>query len=437
MLDTISRELRTPEVRTKDKLSSLCLHQPVRNFAGAWIVAIAISCQSLQAQIPQAQVFPAQVFPAQTSQAMDPQSSDSAGILHLAGGVQRIARVAADDELPESLDRLNKSKGSRTQEEMDEIRYRAHGPYERENDRILKELAPLAKQVKESTFEVIASKYWVSMGVVISAEGYALTKASEIEDETDIKCRFNKNFSVTAEIVKIDKANDIALLKLAAGTYKPVTFANNEPVPGTILLTVGVRKDVVAMGVCSCESRSLIERGRGLLGVMPSETQKGILVSEVQNAARRAGIKDGDIIFQVQGRKVSKVPEFVNMIRRYQAGDELTVHTLRGDQEIVFKVVLGGQRIRGGMAPRFEAMNMLGTINSKRSTAFPWALQHDTPLMPEQCGGPLINLDGEVIGINIARGGRIKSFAVAGEQLEEVIQSFEIPKLSQPTTTPK
>ena len=106
----------------------------------------------------------------------------------------------------------------------------------------------------------------------------------------------------------------------------------------------------------------------------------------------------------------------------------MVITTQRGNQELVFKVRLGGRRTVGRMAPRFEAMNLLGSINSKRNDKFPWVMQHDTPLMPEQCGGPLVDLNGTAIGLNIARGGRIMSYAIMTPHLNKVIADFNIPE---------
>ena len=45
---------------------------------------------------------------------------------------------------------------------------------------------------------------------------------------------------------------------------------------------------------------------------------------------------------------------------------------------------------------------------SNRRGGFPSILQHDTVLKPSDCGGPLVNLEGQVVGINTAiiTGGR-------------------------------
>jgi len=61
---------------------------------------------------------------------------------------------------------------------------------------------------------------------------------------------------------------------------------------------------------------------------------------------------------------------------------------------------------------RREQMNRLGVGVSGRRDGFPLVLQHDTVLKPNDCGGPLVNLDGRVVGVNIARGGRVETYAI-------------------------
>jgi serine protease Do len=66
---------------------------------------------------------------------------------------------------------------------------------------------------------------------------------------------------------------------------------------------------------------------------------------------------------------------------------------------------------RGGPS-RSEFQNSLGGELSNLRTGFPTILQHDSVLAPEECGGPLVNLDGKVVGFNIARAGRVESYAI-------------------------
>jgi len=69
-------------------------------------------------------------------------------------------------------------------------------------------------------------------------------------------------------------------------------------------------------------------------------------------------------------------------------------------------------------------MNRLGTELSERAEGFQMALQHDTVLQPWQCGGPLVNLDGKAIGLNIARAGRTASYALPASLVQQIISGF-------------
>ena len=62
-------------------------------------------------------------------------------------------------------------------------------------------------------------------------------------------------------------------------------------------------------------------------------------------------------------------------------------------------------------------MNRLGVGVSGRRDGFPVVLQHDTVLKPADCGGPLVDLDGRAVGVNIARGGRVETYAVPSDVL--------------------
>ena len=63
----------------------------------------------------------------------------------------------------------------------------------------------------------------------------------------------------------------------------------------------------------------------------------------------------------------------------------------------------------------------MGSVLSNRRGGFPKILQHDTVIKPADCGGPLVDLDGKVVGINIARAGRSESYAIPSEAVRELL----------------
>jgi serine protease Do len=61
---------------------------------------------------------------------------------------------------------------------------------------------------------------------------------------------------------------------------------------------------------------------------------------------------------------------------------------------------------------REQAMDSITASLSKRRWNFSNGIQHDCAISAKDVGGPLISLDGRVMGINIARAGRIQSYAI-------------------------
>lgn len=87
-----------------------------------------------------------------------------------------------------------------------------------------------------------------------------------------------------------------------------------------------------------------------------------------------------------------------------------------------FRAGRGGGR---GGGDRQAQMNRMGTGVSVRADDFEAVIQHDTVLEPFQCGGPLVNLKGEAIGLNIARNGRVATYALPAELVLRIIDDLK------------
>jgi serine protease Do len=78
----------------------------------------------------------------------------------------------------------------------------------------------------------------------------------------------------------------------------------------------------------------------------------------------------------------------------------------------------------GSQVSRGYWMNRMSGRMSQRRAGFPQALQHDTVLEPEMCGGPVVNLAGQAIGLNIARAGRVETYAVPADVVKTLIREL-------------
>jgi len=71
-----------------------------------------------------------------------------------------------------------------------------------------------------------------------------------------------------------------------------------------------------------------------------------------------------------------------------------------------------------------QMLSARGGKLSDRRTDFPQALTHDAVIWAQDIGGPVINLDGEAVGINIARYGRTATYALPADYARQVIQQL-------------
>lgn len=70
------------------------------------------------------------------------------------------------------------------------------------------------------------------------------------------------------------------------------------------------------------------------------------------------------------------------------------------------------------------ALNWHSNPLSLRRESFPTVFAHDFRLRPEQCGGPVVDLSGNVVGLNIARADATRTLAIPADVLRMVIQEL-------------
>jgi serine protease Do len=180
------------------------------------------------------------------------------------------------------------------------------------------------------------------------------------------------------------------------------------------------------MGTYSVAPRTTKTGKQSRLGVDPDEVPGGVMVSEIlpNTSAYLAGLINGDIITSIDGDPIRSVSQLVNAIRKNAPGDTIRIEYLRNGVANTTKAILDSFDISGDRAKRYKMMSRLGAIPSRRADNFPSVFQHDAPLFPEQCGGPVVDLDGKIIGINIARNGRAATYAIPLENVQRLVQEF-------------
>lgn len=264
----------------------------------------------------------------------------------------------------------------------------------------------------------------VSLGTIVDADGWIVTKASELGEHPTVHLKDGRFF--TARLAKVDENYDLAMLKIDARQLPAAKLKEAEPITvGQWVATVGTSPLPIAVGVISVGNRKIPTRA-GMLGVQLEDAEDGVKVVTVlpESGAAHAGILKDDIIVSIAGKTIGTRDDVTGVIQKHRLGDQLRLLVKRGAREMEVIATLG-RRSASTQPTRAELMNAMGGPLSHRSVGFPTVFQHDTVLQPNECGGPVVNLDGQIVGINIARAGRTESYALPAHVVAGLLDELE------------
>jgi serine protease Do len=303
------------------------------------------------------------------------------------------------------------------------------------NPKVLAPFKSVVAKANESTVRVRCDDKDSALGTVVLADGFILTKASELRGAISVRLYDGTEYDAT--IVGRDKGTDLALLHVDVKDLKPITFSDSakEPV-GNWLIAASEKSDPVGVGIVSVKTRKLsefsdseiINHNKGYLGILltdsdPEDEDGKILGAKVKEvpangAAKKAGVKVNDIVVAIEGVKVAGRVALQEALDSSRPGEPVTITVLRDGEEKKLKVTLGGELTQKG---RGDIQNSMGSELSGRRTGFPAILQTDMVVDPKNCGGPIIDLNGNVLGICIARAGRVETWILPSENIRPLL----------------
>lgn len=175
------------------------------------------------------------------------------------------------------------------------------------------------------------------------------------------------------------------------------------------------------MGTISAARRPIPNKDTVYLGVVFGESCSFQEVVK-DGPAFQAGALAGDRIVALDGTPVSTLEDISPILSKKAIGEKLKLRVRREDREISYTVTLGSRRkALGDQVPETSNDEISGGFNKRRDD-FPMVLQHDTPSRFTLMGGPLLNLKGELIGMNIARVNRAENYALPIDVVQESVQ---------------
>lgn len=282
------------------------------------------------------------------------------------------------------------------------------------------------EQALSTTVRLTRNDKLIAMGGIVDARGYVLTKASDCVGAREAETSDGKKYRL--KIKKRDEKTDLALYQLLSeDRVFPVlqwNDANSTPTGSWVLSSYSMLKEI-RTGVTSGAPRKIGREG-GVMGVVlgaEGDAVGGVRITDVvpQAAAYKVGIRKGDVITKVDGRRVKERDQVVKFVGSNDPGDVVRIEVKRKSDLKTYNVTLGHRSVTFDLFNR--NLQMSGPV-SKRKDNFPMILQHDLPLPKNSMGGPLFNLQGECIGLNIARVDRVTIYALPSSQVLETLSKF-------------
>jgi len=300
----------------------------------------------------------------------------------------------------------------------------------------------IVEATRSSVVVVLNKGVAVGLGSVVGHEGWILTKASETPSEP--KCRLPDGKVVSARVVGVEPASDLALLSVRSTGLKPVQWATefNPPV-GTLLAAVGTTELPLAVGVVSVPRRDLdptvrrtntlplrIAAGRpeafgrpqpisgySLRAAFGLPRRTAYHLNAVSGLAWSSGVRPGDLLHTINGQPILVEEDLNTAVDNHMTGDVVPIRLERAGKMIDLRLALGPE-------PRIPDASF-------RADGFPTVIECAVPFYSYECGGPVVDLTGRTIGITIARVGLHGGMVIPGDCILRILQDLQAGRFTE------
>lgn len=302
----------------------------------------------------------------------------------------------------------------------------------------MKNLEPIVKKAAASTVHIWGSDgrrpRRIAYGTVVADGTEILTKWSEIEPYlNNLQVIGAKGKGTKAEVKGVYSAEDLAILTISkeaseAEGLLPVSWQVPKFSLGNFLVASRPDSKPGAFGVVAVLERNLRETDRAHIGIMIDIQYrgKGIRVADVQAeyGAAQAGIRAGDLILKIGGRDISGLQELKNALNEKRPGDQVSIQIDSAGKQKTLDVLLSNRPLLGQFAGgRLNTMERMGGEPNRVREGFSRVVQTDMKIQADQMGGPVVNLDGAVVGISMARADRTRTYLMPSDAVMALLQT--------------
>ena len=276
------------------------------------------------------------------------------------------------------------------------------------------------------------------LGTIVSNSGLVVAKESDLQ--LPMKARVGEKW-VTVELVSSDKKTDLALLQLMpeadmdfVSIQDVANPIDSEPVGQLILSVVKSSENAElesSLGTIMVQpqtfartaARQAVDFGMVLDSVAAAgqrSKRAGLKISRVypESIAAKAGLRNGDRLVSIDGTDVTDEKVLQRIAATVVGGQKVRFSIFRQGELLSFRVLLP-ERLplvwdRWGGGPFSGRRFTFGTV-----------IAHDSKIDPSDCGGPVIDLAGRFVGINVSRAMRTTTYAVPAKEIQRLVESYQ------------
>ncbi|MRT93213.1 S1C family serine protease [Ancylomarina sp. 16SWW S1-10-2] len=241
----------------------------------------------------------------------------------------------------------------------------------------------------------------------IASDGIIVSKSSMIIEDA-VRCKRKNGTFVKANVIGRSEENDLVFLKSDSLAEIQLTVSSEREI-GDFIGVVDAENNVYQSGVIGVDTRNVPVQVSGMFGMEVD----GLSVSKVYDNSNSfvAGIKAGDQILGINSMVFNTEDEYKSFMENTCPNQVVDVRLKRGSEDFETRVKLGPYENKHHPAYMVEL--------SGKKEGFAKAFTFDIAIKPIDCGTPLINVRGEIVGVTIARSTRTCAFAIPIEVILE------------------
>ncbi len=255
---------------------------------------------------------------------------------------------------------------------------------------------------------------------------YVVSKSSEVLNNPIVKV--GDQVFDGATVLYRDYDKDLVLLGLDSKLNSAIELQDivnenmQEGAVGRILYSPIVNGDDLISVLGAADFKLSGKYSSGYLGTKVELKDGKNIITSIQpnSSAEESLLSIGDELLRVNDVKIDEPSTLIAELKEKKPFEVITLVRAKDSVQDTLQIELKVRPYSGidHISEEFE------DGRSDRRDGFDKIFIHDARLKPSECGGPIVGLDGKVLGLNMARYSRTSSLGLSGKEIYDFLKSY-------------